>query len=240
LKLIFLGTRGNIEVRTPLHRCHSALMIAHDRKQVMIDCGADWAGKLRSLSPDALLLTHAHPDHAFGLREGARCPIFATEATWKEIGAFPITDRRVIRPRAGFEVAGIRVEAFPVVHSQLAPAVGFQVNCGSIGFFYVPDVVEIEERRDALAGVQLYIGDGARLTRPLVRHSDGYPIGHTSIRTHLGWCEEAGITRAVFTHCGTEVARADPDLVDEEVSAMGVEHRLSAAVAFDGLQLSLH
>lgn len=239
MKLIFLGTRGNIELRSPVHCCHSALMVVHHRKRLMIDCGADWEPKLSSLAPDVILLTHAHPDHAFGLRNGASCPVYATEPTWKDIGRFPITDQRIIRPRANFEVAGILVEAFRVVHSLLAPAVGFQVSCGSTRFFYVPDVLEIGDRREALEGVQLYIGDGARLTRPLLRYSHRKPIGHTSILTQLEWCEDAGISRAIFTHCGTELLKPRPDAVEKRVSTMGSEHRLRATVAFDGLQVSL-
>jgi glyoxylase-like metal-dependent hydrolase (beta-lactamase superfamily II) len=64
MHLHFLGTRGEIEVRTRQHRMHSALLVSHRTGRVMIDCGLDWLRKLRRLRPDAIVLTHAHPDHA--------------------------------------------------------------------------------------------------------------------------------------------------------------------------------
>src|SRR5438552_4607359 len=69
MKLTFLGTRGEIDVRTTLHRMHSCLMVTG---RILIDCGADWLGKLEALKPQAIVLTHAHPDHAGGLKCGSR------------------------------------------------------------------------------------------------------------------------------------------------------------------------
>ena len=67
MKLTFLGTRGEIEARTRRHRMHSSLLLSYRRAKVMIDCGLDWLGKFERLHPDAIVLTHAHPDHAWGL-----------------------------------------------------------------------------------------------------------------------------------------------------------------------------
>ena len=65
MKLTFLGTRGEIEVRTRRHRMHSSLLISYGGSDVMIDCGLDWLGKVHRLSPAAIVLTHAHPDHTW-------------------------------------------------------------------------------------------------------------------------------------------------------------------------------
>ena len=67
MKLTFLGTRGEIEARTALHRMHSCLMVDG---RVLVDCGADWLGKISALCPQAIILTHAHLDHAGGLKRG--------------------------------------------------------------------------------------------------------------------------------------------------------------------------
>jgi len=75
LRLRFLGTRGEIEVRTHRHRRHSSLLVGYRRSEVMIDCGLDWRDGLAGVRPDAIVLTHAHPDHAAGLRDGAPCPV---------------------------------------------------------------------------------------------------------------------------------------------------------------------
>ena len=76
MKLSFLGTRGEIEARTAQHRMHSCLMV-NDR--ILVDCGADWITKLKALHPQAIILTHAHLDHAGGLKKGAPCPMLSSK-----------------------------------------------------------------------------------------------------------------------------------------------------------------
>jgi phosphoribosyl 1,2-cyclic phosphodiesterase len=142
----------------------------------MIDCGADWLHRLGTVAPAAILITHAHLDHASGLPEGAPCPVYATTDTWGAISAYPIRSRQRVglrRPK------GLRIEVFPVVHSIRAPAVGFRISTRSCCFFYVPAVVVIPNRSKALGGTQLYIGDGATLVHPMVRSRAGNLIGHT-------------------------------------------------------------
>jgi Cft2 family RNA processing exonuclease len=38
----------------------------------MIDCGADWLKGVVNLRPNAIFLTHAHSDHASGLKTAHR------------------------------------------------------------------------------------------------------------------------------------------------------------------------
>jgi phosphoribosyl 1,2-cyclic phosphodiesterase len=82
MKLTFLGTRGEIDARSRRHRMHTSLLVAYRSANVMIDCGLDWLGKLKCVDPGAIVFTHAHPDHAWGLKRGAPCPVYATEKTW--------------------------------------------------------------------------------------------------------------------------------------------------------------
>ncbi len=83
MKLTFLGTRGFIEASTRRHRRHSALLVAYHGREVMVDCGEDWRHKLGEIAPRAVVVTHAHPDHAFGLEDGAPCPVWATSESWE-------------------------------------------------------------------------------------------------------------------------------------------------------------
>lgn len=239
VRLTFLGTRGEIAIRSQRHRRHSALLLEHGESRLMLDCGADWLGHLKRIDPSAIVLTHGHPDHARGLRAGASCPVYATAQTWASIGHYPIADRRTIRIGRRFTVGAAELEAFSVEHSILAPAVGFRISVGAVRLFYVPDVVFIRNRRTALRGITLYIGDGARLDRPLLRRRDHRPIGHTTIRAQLAWCQHAAIPRAVFTHCGSEIVRADHRVMMARIRRLGREHGVLARVAYDGLKLLL-
>jgi hypothetical protein len=100
MELTFLGTRGEIKARSRRHRRHSALLVRCGRARIMIDCGADWLNAVNSVSPTAILLTHAHGDHAFGLAKGVSCPVYATDDTWSAISRFPIADRHTSRLQA--------------------------------------------------------------------------------------------------------------------------------------------
>ena len=101
-----------------------------------------------------------------------------------------------------------------------------------------PDEVELDERR-ALAGLHLYVGDGASLVRPIVRYRDGTPIGHASIRDQLDRCARNRVPRAVFTHCGSAIVRSDPRVVEPRVEAMGRAVGVDARLAHDGMSLTL-
>jgi phosphoribosyl 1,2-cyclic phosphodiesterase len=205
----------------------------------MIDCGADWLNAVNSVSPTAIVLTHAHRDHAFGLAKGVSCPVYATDATWSAISRFPILDHRSLTSYEPFASGGVLFEVFPVEHSIRAPAVGYRVTADGAVFFYVPDVAAIGNRREALGGVELYIGDGATITRSLVRRRGHVLIGHAPIAAQLDWCEAEGIARAIFTHCGSGIVKATPRLAEARVKELGAERNLDASVAYDGLTLGL-
>lgn len=237
MKLTFLGTRGYIEARNDRHRRHTSLMVSYYDRRVMIDAGEDWRGHIDDVNPHAIVVTHAHPDHAWGLKDGSPCPVWAPHAAWKEMNSYPIEERRPIEHRKPVDIEGITFEAFPVEHSTVAPTVGYRVTAGKAVVFYAPDVVYVEERGDALSGARIYIGDGATVTRSLVRKSGDALVGHAPIRTQLTWCQKEGVPRAVFTHCGTPIVTGDEKQVAREIASMAAERGVKAELAFDGMEI---
>src|SRR5205823_7425460 len=239
MKLTFLGTRGEIDARTRRHRMHTALLVSYRSANVMIDCGLDWLGKLKRVSPRAIVLTHAHPDHAWGLQRGAPCPVYAPQSTWQELQHYPIKDRAVIKERTPTEIYGITFEAFRVEHSILSPTVGYRVSAGRASIFYAPDLIFIHERTAALKGVQIYIGDGATVTRSFIRKRGRALIGHSAVRTQLTWCQKEGVPRAIITHCGSEIVTGDEREISAELRVMAAERGIDARIAYDGMKLVL-
>jgi len=239
MKVTFLGTRGYIKIRSDRHRLHTALLLEHDGVRVMVDAGEDWLGKLDDVSPDYLVLTHAHPDHAWGLKHGAPCPVYATRETWEIIKAYPISKRHTITPRRRVRVGSLHVRAHAVAHSTRAPAVALHVSNGRSALCYAPDVVFIEDRGDALSGTDLYVGDGATIQRSMVRRSGDALIGHAPVRTQLTWCQKEGVPRALFTHCGTEIVSAEETQVAAQIASLGKERGVRAGIAYDGMSFVL-
>jgi phosphoribosyl 1,2-cyclic phosphodiesterase len=239
MKLTFLGTRGYIEPRSERHAMHSSLAVSYRGKVVMIDCGEDWLGKLDELRPEAVLVTHAHPDHAFGLREGAPCPVYATRESWERMENFPIADRRMVRGREPFELCGITFEAFPVQHSIRAPAVGYRIGAGRKTVFYAPDLVYIHDRAAALADCALYIGDGATVSASMVRRDGDQLFGHTPVRTQLTWCRKEGVPKMIVTHCGSGIVTGEMEGVRDQIRAFARERGVEVEVAYDGMEVVL-
>jgi phosphoribosyl 1,2-cyclic phosphodiesterase len=239
LKIKFLGTRGYIEAETRRHRRHSAVEISYYDTRIMIDCGDDWAGELQTLRPDALVVTHAHPDHVGGLQDTLPCPVYATSAGWERMAPLSIPKAETVRERRPFEIGGIEIEAFPVEHSLRAPAVGYRVTAGRSRLFYVPDVVYIPDRQAALRKAQLYVGDGATLSRSFVRKRGERLIGHAPVRTQLTWCAKEGVPRAIVTHCGSEIVRGDERKLGARLRSMGRKRDVQARIAYDGMEVLL-
>jgi hypothetical protein len=152
---------------------------------------------------------------------------------------YPIKDRHVIDERTPTKLCGITFEAFTVEHSILSPAVGYRVSAGRECIFYVPDLIFIHERAAALKNVQVYIGDGATVTRSFIRKRGNAVIGHSPVRTQLTWCEKEGVLRAIITHCGLEVVTGDEGNLVAKLPTMAAERGIEASIAYDGLKLTL-
>jgi phosphoribosyl 1,2-cyclic phosphodiesterase len=205
----------------------------------MIDCGSDWLRTVSQMRPRAIVLTHAHPDHAWGLKNGAPCAVYATAETWRGIEKSPLRERVLIEPREPFRIGGITLEAFPVEHSIRAPAVGYRIMAGRSAVFYAPDLVYIYEAHEALHGIRVYIGDGASLIRPIIRRKGDSLVGHAAVRTQLSWCRDEGVKKALITHCGSQIVRAKPQHASGAVRDLGQDQGVDAAIAYDGLEVAL-
>jgi ribonuclease BN (tRNA processing enzyme) len=216
VRLRFYGTKGYVDESSPSHAGHSAFTIEADGFRLLCDFGENRQGLLKEIRPDAIFVSHAHPDHAWGLEEGTRAPVYASAVTHELTAEFPLAQRIVLQPGKRVRVGPFRLTAFPVVHSIRCPGVAARLEISGHVVVYSGDIVAFEAAAEALADARIYVGDGSTLRASLVRrHPTGALVGHTTVRAQLGWLAKAGVPRAVFSHFG-----AGPiDLGDEALEA---------------------
>lgn len=186
---------------------------------------------------DALLITHAHADHIFGLDDVRRyndmqrdaLPVHAAPRSLQDLarifhyvfapeqigGGVP---RLAVAPIEGerFDAAGIEIEAIPVLHGRL-PVTGFRVG----RFAYVTDVSEIPPAsRRRLRGLHTLVLGALR--------PEPHPT-HFTLAQALAVLDDLAPERAYFVHMTHQV----PHGATEATFPPGVR------LAYDGLILTV-
>ena len=186
---------------------------------------------------DAILFTHAHADHIFGLddvrrfnqMQGAAIPCYASAETLRSLrrmfayvfeppaqrgGGLP--QLALFRIGGAFTLGGADIVPVPLLHGRM-PVLGFRLGT----FAYLTDCNTIPDASWALlAGVRTLIIDGLR-HRP---HST-----HFSVREAADVAVRLGVDRAYLTHISHDLGHA---ATNAQLPA-GVE------LAYDGLVLTV-
>jgi ribonuclease BN (tRNA processing enzyme) len=227
-KLIFLGTKGEIEESNDKHRYHASLLIIAGGTRLLIDYGKLRRYTLEELKPDAILITHAHPDPYAWLNEDIKTgiPVFLTKETY-DYGKYRPDNPHIILPGQEIQVGSISGVAYRVIHSIRCPTVGYRLMIEGKTVVYNPDLVDIIEKEKILTGVDYYIGDGSSIQANLVRRRDDQLFGHTRITTQINWCLAHNITHIIFTHLGKETLEKEDEFRET--------HR-DIVLAYDGME----
>ncbi|HEY6066586.1 MAG TPA: MBL fold metallo-hydrolase, partial [Thermoanaerobaculia bacterium] len=242
VKLHFHGTKGYVEESSPTHAGHSAFTVESDGFRLLCDFGENRQGLLSKIRPDAIFVSHAHPDHSWGLKEGTAASVYASEITHALTAEFPIENRVVLEPGMRVRVGPARLTAYPVVHSVRCPCVAARIEIGGRVLVYSGDIVAFERPEEPLDGAELYVGDGSTLRGSLVRRHPGGPLlGHTTVRAQLGWLAKTGVPRAVFSHFGKGPIEMGDEALQEALDELASERAPDCRVtaAQDGAVLEL-
>jgi len=228
MKITFLGTGTSVGI--PVIGCDCTVCRSHDPRNnrrrsslyvqaggfhIVIDTSLDFREQVLAYKVsriDAVLITHSHADHIFGLDDirrfntiqGTLIPVYGSAGAirdLKRIFAYvdeAVPEPGVFRPRLGFcEMKGVfvvgpvTVEALPVLHGR-TETYGYRLECEGRTLGYVPDCKEMPESTiERLKGVDLMILDG-------LRHRS-HPT-HLSVESALALFARIGAKRSYLTH----------------------------------------
>lgn len=253
MKLTFLGTGTSTGVPSIGCECETCLsedprdkrlrvsiLVEHVGKKILVDTSIDFRQQalragIRKL--DAVLVTHCHVDHVFGLddirplnfRYGAM-GVYANETAWKDLrrifqyifqpthfgGGLPQLIPHTVVKNAPFCVAeGFEVMPLEVIHGKL-PVIAYRFN----DFAYATDLKTIPpDALDGLRDLDVLALDCVRI-KP---HST-----HLCLEEALAYIEELKPRRAFLTHLNHDIlhgrdSRLLPDNVEFAYDGLVVE-----------------
>lgn len=230
-KLIFLGTRGEIEESSKKHKYQSSLLLTKNKFRLLIDYGVIHKYKLEKIKPDVVLITHAHPDHYIWTKKNleTKIPVYLTKETFN-YGKFRPENYKIIKPGKKFKIGPFTILPYRVLHSIRCPAIGFKISINKKVLIYNPDLVDIVNKDKILKNADCYIGDGSCIKANLVRRKGDKIFGHARITTQMNWCRKAGIKNIIFTHFGKESIRKEKQFKKEHPELI---------FAYDGMNMKV-
>ncbi len=211
-------------------RLRASILVEHDGKKILVDTSIDFRqqalrAKIKYL--DAILITHCHADHVFGLddirplnfRHGAM-GVYADELAWKDLrrifkyvfepthvgGGLPQLIPHVVFPKAKFNIGrDLEITPLEVIHGKL-PVMAYRFN----DFAYATDLKFIPpDSMDGLRDLKVLVLDCVRI-RP---HST-----HLCLEEALEIIAELKPKKAFLTHMNHEILhQRDSKLLPENV-----------------------
>ena len=220
-------------------RLRASVLIEHAGQSVLVDTSIDFRQQalrygLKRL--DAVLITHCHMDHVFGLddirplnfRYGA-LGLYANEIAWRDIrrifryifepshfgGGLPQVVPHTVFTGAPFCIGeGLQITPLEVIHGRL-PVMAYRFN----DFAYATDLSEIPPATmDSLRGLDVLVLDCLRFKE--------HPT-HLWVERALEYISELKPRRTFLTHLAHDILHAR----DSKVLPEGVEF------AYDGLEV---
>jgi phosphoribosyl 1,2-cyclic phosphate phosphodiesterase len=220
-------------------RTRSSVLVEVDEVSVLVDTGPEMRiqvlrENIRRI--DAVLITHAHADHVFGLDDvrrfndlsGKSMPCYGSEDTLQVIraafgyaftstqlgGGLPQLD--LVRIDGPFEALGVSITPVPIFHGRI-PIFGYRI----CDFAYVTDCSHIPQASEKL------LNNLDTLVLGVIRHEPHET--HFCVSQALAIVEKFKPRRAFFTHIAH---RLDHDLTN---SALPPDVQL----AYDGLRIEI-
>lgn len=222
-------------------RLRCSVMIEINDKNYVVDAGPDFRQQLlktKVTDVEAILITHEHIDHIFGLDEvrpfnffnEKDMPVYANAAVQKALKrvfqyiftppfhpGIPKIKLHTISKQEAFSINDIKFTPIEVMHHQM-PVLGFRIN----DFTYITDAKTIApEEMDKIRGTKILVLNALRRKEH---------FSHLNLEEAIAIVEEIKPEKAYFTHCSHLLGLHES--INEELPA-------SIELAYDGLQIEI-
>ena len=189
-------------------RACSGYLLEHDGVRVVLDLGYGTAGRLFGLlgaaPPDAVVITHAHPDHVVDLHAlfrclhyggGGRIPVFAAAGVAEVMAALDPDDAPAVAtvfdmralPGAAYRIGPLILESVALPH--YVPNAGVRLSAPGLTVAYTGDTGPSSQLAGLARDADLFIADSTN--RP--------PLNLTAQQAGEA-AAEAGARRLLLTH----------------------------------------
>lgn len=253
LKITFLGTGTSqgipmIASKDPVclskdtkdKRLRCSILISHNEKNYVIDCGPDFRQQMLREQVDLIngvLFTHEHADHTAGIDDLrpycykiGEMPIYLNALTFKSLEQrfqyifneeihYPgaPTVKSTIIAKEPFVLDELKITPVEVMHGKL-PITAYRIH----NFAYLTDVKTISEKeKEKLQNLEVLVVNALRI--------DLHPT-HFNLEEALAFVEELKPKKAYFTHISHKLG------FHKEVSEKLPEN---VFLAYDGLQITV-
>lgn len=229
MKLILLGTRGEIEESAPYHSKRSGVLV--DNK-ILLDCGQQ---QFLAYGPKAILITHLHPDHAYFVREHeapeTKAPIYAPE-DYDLYANMRITKKP-------FKIGDYRITPIPTIHSLKVKSNAYLIEHKDKRILYTGDMIWIEKKyQHLLKNLDLVITEASFMRiGGMVRRKNNKIYGHTGV-PNLIKIFKPHTSVMLFVHFGAWFYK-DIKKARMEFKRLAQENALEIIVGYDGLVIKI-
>lgn len=258
MKILFLGTAAG----WPLPRlgCQCKICSSIDPKDkrlrpsvlindsLLIDCGPDFYHqilKIKDLRLSSIFISHAHPDHYFGLWDLAKLyhqkpTLYLSSQNQKSIlkrindltFTFLLKGAKNFQEGEVIKINNLKITPFSVDHSTNTETYGFQVTQKKKSLLYIPDFRKIPiQSKNFLKEATLAVFGGTSL----------YPAGpkrwgHMPIEKSIPLAKNLKIKTIYYTHIGHGPKSGPHQELENYLLKKGGRN---FHIAYDGLELTI-
>lgn len=228
MKIKILGTRGEIKQSAPYHRLKSGVLLDD---LIMLDIGDK---SFLDYHPEAILITHLHPDHAYFVRHHELPQTTAKLYAPETYDTLPI--QVALKP---FTIRDYTITPIPTIHSIKVKSQAYLIEHKHKKLLYTGDMIWIDKQYHHLLQKSDLIITEASFARTggMIRRKNDQLYGHTGIPNLIHVFKNFTQTVLVM-HFGGWFYE-DIKKARHYFAELGKGNNITIIVGYDGLEIEI-